>query len=579
MHNKSYLVFAFVLLSFLFSVDARSQEKDCQPEFKIRNVTNYPCYSIGELGYPKNIEGVVVEFYRYKAPWPISIEQTNLIVNAEEAFYKSIATLKKYGTVPHLKVLFTNELPDNLLDAQAEANWPNPKKPSCEITIYLNTESNVDYFKQVVAHEVAHCFQGENIKNIQESYHGGYNRWWVEGGADYLANVIFPAIDQERNSQSAYEPTEVVFNQKNPYSTSLFFQWLENKGWNIQTYLDTFKTYPLGDTEVDLAAIYNKLSAWSDIADIFHFFTRTFYSPEPIIDSSGKPFRLKKPDEPSQTYSVTADTKNVTVKSFAFRSNFAVIVFSDAGSYKMKMNPLEQESLRVSYRKFGTTNWTLVNNLEAEIQVECDSNDIAAYEFIVTSTQPSADPLQVPFEIEVTGAKKCECTSVKPALDPCLIGYWQLDMDNYRSVAEPLFNGMMKFSGSYAVDIRQGENQVTGYYKDFAVTIAPIQISPDQQTAEYKTVYNGTTKQTYFAKSANKICGRLEAKDLIVDDYENGQLTSSEPDQSGQDPELGGVAYFCSGNQLNLKIQMPGMQDVGDTMVVFRKVQKPPQEK
>lgn len=572
MFNLSRILFTWGLL--LFVQTSFAQEKDCQPEFKINHVSTYPCLPVTELGFPQTVNGVAVEFYRYKVPWAqLSTEQLDFLRATESSLQQSISEFKKYASVPPLKILFTNEFPLDSENKQAEAHWPESNKPSCEIIIYMNTDTNLTSYKQVMAHEIAHCLQGQNIKNLQKGYYAGYSWWWVEGGADYLANVAYPTVDEERPKQALYNPEKPLYDQPNGYSASLFFQFMENKGWNPKTYFQSFQNYPLLNTAADLNTALGIMSSWPNIAEHFHYFVRTLFSLESITDTSGKSINIHFPDQPEQTFAVHADTTQIKIKAATFKSNFAVLVFSDAGKYRMKMAVQDHQNMYVSYRKYGTRDWILAESLTTELEVECAGDEITAYEFLVTSTHASIIPTELTVEIEVAEAKPCECLSPKPALDPCLIGQWELDMDNYRAAVQPVFGGQMLFDGGYSVNIQQGEGKVNGLLKDFSVTIPPILINPNPQTysPEYKSVYNGKNVQTYYTQSAHKICGRLDGQDLVIDNYENGSLIDSQQEVTPADPTLAGVTYFCSGKTLNLKIPMPGMQSVGDRMILFRK--------
>jgi hypothetical protein len=71
-----------------------------------------------------------------------------------------------------------------------------PEHGDCSVALYTDLQKATKaQFKQVVAHELAHCFQFANYG--PQIYGVGSWLWWGEGTAEYLSNVIYPKVDFE----------------------------------------------------------------------------------------------------------------------------------------------------------------------------------------------------------------------------------------------------------------------------------------------------------------------------------------------------------------------------------------------
>jgi hypothetical protein len=88
------------------------------------------------------------------------------------------------------------------------------------------TESDV-FFRRVVAHELAHCLQHSTWPVAANQAGTG---WWIEGGADMLASVLYPLTANDLARQSNFDAqSSVVPLTQMKYEASTFFYWLWGK--------------------------------------------------------------------------------------------------------------------------------------------------------------------------------------------------------------------------------------------------------------------------------------------------------------------------------------------------------------
>jgi hypothetical protein len=105
----------------------------------------------------------------------------------------------------------------------------------CGVVLYTKLQES-DFtetdFKQIVAHELAHCFQTERFP-AQNSVDYEDIRWREEGNAEFMGNLVYPGNDLEwdpirMEALAKEELTTTLFERA--YSNSLFFQHLYSEG-------------------------------------------------------------------------------------------------------------------------------------------------------------------------------------------------------------------------------------------------------------------------------------------------------------------------------------------------------------
>jgi hypothetical protein len=80
-------------------------------------------------------------------------------------------------------------------------------------------------YKQMIAHEVGHCFIMENIPGYSAATYSARNaRWWDESAATYFSELVYPVMNQEHVSARRFDLDGAPFVQE--YSAFILFDYL-----------------------------------------------------------------------------------------------------------------------------------------------------------------------------------------------------------------------------------------------------------------------------------------------------------------------------------------------------------------
>jgi hypothetical protein len=180
---------------------------------------------------------------------------------------------------------------------------PENNRP-CGVALYTSMQANSDGdFKQIVAHEIAHCFQQALFAEQNEVDYVNV-RWREEGLAEYLSNVVYPANNLEWGSDrrralevlAKFELSTTVLGRA--YTNFLFFQHLGNQigDTGIVNLVKGFPTDPAtGLFQQGLA-----LAGYPGMAGIYHDFAKRMSDKE-VVDTSGQriPYELTEINRPT----------------------------------------------------------------------------------------------------------------------------------------------------------------------------------------------------------------------------------------------------------------------------------------
>jgi hypothetical protein len=206
---------------------------------------------------------------------------------ALEAMEQTVPIYAELAEMPPIYVVLSAAGSTKYL-AQAAPSVAHP----CGVVLYTSMQSISDSdFKQTVAHEAAHCFQGYVFAAQNEVYYDSV-KWREEGLAEYLSNVVYPANNFEWGSDrrkairalERWELTKTVLERV--YTNFMFFQYLGNRIGD-EGIVGLVKTLPTdagtGQFQQGLA-----LGAYPGMAGIYHDFAKAMTDQE-VIDSSGEP--------------------------------------------------------------------------------------------------------------------------------------------------------------------------------------------------------------------------------------------------------------------------------------------------
>ena len=209
-------------------------------------------------------------------------------------------------------------------DTMAEAT--GSRNSGCRISAYVTTivtrwasggveGVSAEDVKATLAHEIFHCYQAKYF-NAQLNGAEGQDEdgWWVEGTAEFFADMVYPCASSIASSASGYVAEDRLNLRDDPYSTVTFYMHLANKhGFGLSALADFMGSMA---TSAGFQAQHDALAALPDIAAKFHDFGKAFtdadipcagavvgFQPDPTpvtvgvgveISLSQAPFRLKQ---------------------------------------------------------------------------------------------------------------------------------------------------------------------------------------------------------------------------------------------------------------------------------------------
>ncbi|MCX6055561.1 MAG: hypothetical protein NTZ74_11725 [Chloroflexi bacterium] len=207
---------------------ARQTPEECgllwNDGFPDRRDPTFWCFLYGEQVVNDNPYRVYYPLAWYgdasRDPYYSAVQET--VVDAVEKY-------KIYGTLPPIYFVFNTFSSPNSFLAEV-SQYFRPETEACPVIIYpISLGLDIDDFKQVVAHEVFHCFQFINLRE-QFSLSGRISLWWLEGTAEYFSNLVYPANDFEyRFAESFSRLSTFTPITKMTYENFAFFQFLGNR--------------------------------------------------------------------------------------------------------------------------------------------------------------------------------------------------------------------------------------------------------------------------------------------------------------------------------------------------------------
>jgi hypothetical protein len=254
-------------------------------------------HDITGVGFCLEFETVEVEGRLYRVFYPAPSVPSGGWTAADyrlavDAVRESVPVLNRFGQTPETNLVFSI-IERGFAFALYDENAP------CIITFARGLQEEAPAaIKQIIAHELTHCFAGETYPP-QKRVMYQFREWWEEGLANYLSNVVYPDTNVEFDSVALLESEELASTLfERAYSNSMFFQHLENRfsanraAGLIASLADSGG---LAEQEVALANV-------ADMATTLQSFEQDMTDGS-IIDTSGLPIPF---DPDAETYVVDA---------------------------------------------------------------------------------------------------------------------------------------------------------------------------------------------------------------------------------------------------------------------------------
>jgi hypothetical protein len=279
------------------------------------------------------------------------------------------------------------------------------------------TTSGLSEFKQVIAHEMFHCFQGWNYPDHFDEW--SVQRWWGEGSADYFSNLVYPDANWEWGRRFSFverSTEEQMFYLS--YENTFFFQFLEKK-IQPQGILDLFHLLPTGKPLIEHQKV---LSGYAGMSDYWHEFAQSVVD-DSLIDTGGA--AIPFPDHLSDTVAVLGtDTYDLPARDFVL-TRYRINLGSGLG-YHLAVDQTDVEVLHAARPEAGT-GWSPI---AIDRETGC-----ASYLAIVTSTGEQTAPRT--FRLAATVDQPAGAGSV---CDACVVGRWRMTHSSYMAMYDAILS-------------------------------------------------------------------------------------------------------------------------------------------
>ena len=350
----------------------------------------------------------------YPEQWAGDEKYESIIERIKKAAMSSAETYANYGPNADMQIIFspthTESHPDPRERRKGSSLPPEYRAgDACPIIIFNNPEYLMgEDAKEIIAHEIFHCFQMENFFSGDDINYTT-NSWWMEGTAVHFSNVAFPDVKYDHKFVDDFD----VLSQKNQlkdidYGNYVFFtDWMNHKGnQNIINFLHWLSVNVSAQSQMRELAIYEDMDVY------FHEFGQRY------LDKN-------IPDPAGDTLPIPADTnKEIDINSTgeAFREKIKPFqLFRMDALYAPERRFFQ--SVDLGYRVNTTTRrkgevgtW---QNVPDKLYSRCTEKD--PYLFLITFT-----------DVKEKGTSIMTIDKIEEAAcDGCLLGDWQVEEDSF----------------------------------------------------------------------------------------------------------------------------------------------------
>ena len=431
------------------------QAADCASFWRdglVPDTTTYPCFLWGE----ESVAGISQRVY-FPVDWRGDSSKYPYYEAAREAMRQAANTYSPLGAMPRVHLVFAYDLnwgaPDGPLTGYMGTNFFAAGEP-CGIVVFppaLRIEMGT--FKQALAHEMFHCF---TVQNIFQHRPVNYltNMWWVEGGADYFSNVVYPDVDAEyRYIQDTNEFSLTTPLYKLGYRNFLFFQHMGNQNGDDKI-IEMMKSMPLeGSYDDQLAAII----AYPGMIDLYESYARAFLANQ-IADTSGIIYPYTPVFAQTTTFN-GSQSGSLPYKPFVlYREKFVY----EPGQQFTFTTTTSRDQVRIGTAPVDFPAWQIPTWI---VDTSCNQWEYMTYSIGITANSTAASAAYDVASIELAAGTPCE---------QCLIGTWKLDPLSYIYYANSLFPPSMGvaravgYNGEMFVEYDES-GKTASTYNDFMV--------------------------------------------------------------------------------------------------------------
>lgn len=494
-----------------------------------------PCESIWDAGFPDVSDPPTCLLYRaftigsheYRVYYPTArrsdVGFMSHVDAAVTALRETIDRLSPYSEVPSINVIFTTEQLAGHPRVQASVPAMDVRLIDgvCPISVYPSlTSFDIPIFKFVMSHEVWHCITLLRIG----SFDYGIAKWYIEGMAEYFANVVYPTLNFEHKRLLKFHKRSAVLPiYKLSYDAFIFFQYLESR-FDTEYVIDLLDALPThGDQASALAGI-------SNMQDIFHEFSRAYLTSK-VADSGGGmlPGPEVFPVLPDHLFEID-DSGVAVLDAEAFVVERFVISLNSGSTYEIQ----QEESGTDGLNGWRTLSQSSFSSIPSKVSVSCEDD----FEYLPVLTSASTGSSTLELEFESDEEKKLDC---------CLVGTWEQPSHQIRINLETIMAGsgmsVVSVSGRFVVLL--GDDHSLFFFPDgYAVVLQ----APDEPPMTVSVV--GLNTAFYFTPEEGVIRTTDDAPNFVVSITSQGHTVNLPLDadslMSGPFSSPDTFAYTCT---------------------------------
>ncbi len=461
---------------------------------------NMPCELFSDTGFPRRVDGVEVTIAHYSEGWTAEQGQVDLLKLVGEAALDAIPVFNESLWSNSIFFRLVPEFSDD--DRVADAQLPDASE-TCEVRIYMTMEMDKDRIKQIIAHEIFHCFEFSTL--------GGHpteaGSYWREGAAEYFSSVIYPKTNTEHDFSPLYQPDVPLHKQSNPYSTSIFYQSLAASGLDNSTIAQSLQYHQLNsDADKELQTL--TVNYW-DMSQQFHNFAK-FLVHRAVPDSGGG--TVPSPVLSSTEIPARPESNEVKLSAVPLTVNYGHMFLPAASRTKLSLPFTAGKSkVKLSVRLRGEPWQVIEPGIKGEISIEVPCGvDQRKLEIVWTSTANQNEAVTFPLEVRQDGVMSCDCDDTSAEVDACLVGTWDLDIDSMRHYMDQISQGQIRnFQHSGGMNL-----EITSNFGQFSYQSMNLNFDSGSEANGWQSTshaYNGYFKFHMLMQRKGEFCMRAQA--------------------------------------------------------------------
>ncbi len=509
------------------------QQADCallwRNGFPLSGVSTYPClsYRIGSVPGAGSYE------IFYPNSWGPDDPGRAKLDLAAEAIQRAMIAYQPYGDTGPVNLIFSIFPSPN--DFAAEVNSGHAREgEACPVLVFPSALEFPDaWFKQVVAHEIFHCFQIVNLTAQMRGTPRSVRKWWSEASAEYFSNVAFPAADEENRYIDNFDrrsSTDSITDMG--YEDVVFFQYFANvqgTGEVVQFLRDLPDHGGMAEQRAQLASYPN-------IQDLFHNFGQAYLDGQ-IADEAGdgnlpvNPALEDVADYPgSSGFDLEAEPFVLRRLKLQFDPDLVYTITRDASGAE------GQEAVRLGGPGGG---W---GPIPEALNTSCPTPQSV---LLITTAVADDQPRDVTITTETESGGEC---------DPCLLDVWRLDLDSYRAAFEAIRPADLPASlQDVSGDVQIAFNTDGRVYSSINALHVQSLVELNIGTAVMTVDMNGTSQGTFVVIPPDQltVIHPVDAIDTQTAMEIDGESVTMPGLEMTAPFELSGT-YVCEGDHLHI---------------------------